>query len=289
MKKGFSLLFNTINFIAEYCQCLSGRDGTQKDFFVLHYANITKYSVSLLSTYKKLKRSFPGWWKTSWTTSAPLDVWQLDLESGERQMWTLTSPPMCPWFCTGESYPHHSRVKDLISLSWQDILPHRATSPALLVTFHIYCCYFWAALVCTGNHEAEWIFCISILYNFSLPPIVWAPRRLWTNSPKTLTGFYFLPLPRRFHKHILSSIQPALELNLWKGGDGKAGWDCSIWVWSSVNKPNQQVTVKVVFLWNSNCSLSISYCLCSVDKLYSEYLWVHLYFKGWLAAYRGLC
>ena len=35
MKKGFSLLFNTINFIAEYCQCLSGRDGTQKDFFCL--------------------------------------------------------------------------------------------------------------------------------------------------------------------------------------------------------------------------------------------------------------
>ena len=162
-----------------------------------------------------------------------------------------------------------SFVQDLISLSWQNILPHRETSPALLVTFHIYCCYFWAALVCTGNHEAEWTLCNSIMYNFSLPPIAWAPRRLWTNSPKTLTGFYFPPLLRRFHEQILSSILSALELNLWKGGDGKAGWDCSICLWSSVNKPNQQVNVKVVLLCNSNCSLSISYCLCPVGILCS--------------------
>ena len=244
--------------MADYCRLLSGGDVTQKDFFVLHFANIIKFSVSLLFTLKRLKCFFPGWWKTSWTTSAPSDVWQLGLESGERQMWTLTSPPMCPWSCTGESCPHYSRVKDLISLSWQNILPHRETSPALLVTFHIYCCYFWAALVCTGNHEAEWTLCTSIMYNFSLPPIAWAPRRLWTNSPKTLTGFYFPPLLRRFHKQILSSILSALELNLWKGGDGKAGWDCSICLWSSVNKPNQQVIVKAVFLQNINFSLSIS-------------------------------
>ena len=31
-----SFLIYTINFIAEYCQCLSGRDGTQKDLFLSH-------------------------------------------------------------------------------------------------------------------------------------------------------------------------------------------------------------------------------------------------------------
>ena len=49
---------NTINIIAEHCHLLSGRDGTQKDFFVLHFANITKYSVSLLSTHKIFKTVF---------------------------------------------------------------------------------------------------------------------------------------------------------------------------------------------------------------------------------------
>ena len=125
-----------------------------------------------------------GEWRTS-----DVDSYQSAYVSLVLHRWVL---PSCP---------HHSQVKDLISLSWQDILPHRETSPAILVTFHIYCCYFWAALVCTGNHEAEWISCNSIMYNFSLPPIAWALRRLWTNFPKTLTGFYFLPLLRRFHPH----------------------------------------------------------------------------------------
>ena len=33
--------------------------GRRRIFFVLHFANITKYSVSLLSTHKKLKTFFP--------------------------------------------------------------------------------------------------------------------------------------------------------------------------------------------------------------------------------------
>ena len=104
----------------------------------------------------------------------------------------------------------------LTALLCQDILANCATSPAVLVSIHINCCYIGTALVLSGAKSST-IVTIKILKSrasfssdlktsqwliskpFSSPLTASARRRPWTSSLKIPTDFSSPPLLRRLH------------------------------------------------------------------------------------------
>ena len=104
----------------------------------------------------------------------------------------------------------------LTALLCQDIFTNCATSPAVLVSIHINCCYIWTALVLSGAKSST-IVTIKMLKSrasfssdlktsqwliskpFSSPLTASARRRPWTSSLKIPTDFSSPPSLRRFH------------------------------------------------------------------------------------------